>query len=342
MPTLIDVAEAAGVSRSTVSNVFAHPELVRVEVRQRVEAAARTLGYAGPDPKGKLLREGRFHAIGLCGVGPGSLADRGSGAYGRELIGGIASVCDAHDVALTLLPGFGAAVARALVDGLLLERPEDMARARSRNLPCVLFDSASGIDGVGSVAVDARAGAKLAADHIAALGHRQLVIIATARDGEPPRFHAPGRNRELGSALPLERDKLRGYSEGLAAAGVMLERIPIIEAQATSADLGAVLFERAPEATAVLAMTDALGFAVAAAAKQRGLSVPRDLSIVGFDGVLEGAHAEPPLTTIAHAIGEKGRLAARMLLGDDPMRAVTLPVRLIGRASTAAPRKTGR
>ena len=65
MPTLIDVAAAAGVSRSTVSNVFVHPELVRTEVRERVEAVARAIGYDGPDAKGRLLRAGKFNAIGV-------------------------------------------------------------------------------------------------------------------------------------------------------------------------------------------------------------------------------------------------------------------------------------
>ncbi|HMN85481.1 MAG TPA: LacI family DNA-binding transcriptional regulator, partial [Bauldia sp.] len=60
---LADVARAAGVSQGTASNVFNRPELVRAEVRERVEAAARSLGYAGPDPKGRLLRAGKVNAI---------------------------------------------------------------------------------------------------------------------------------------------------------------------------------------------------------------------------------------------------------------------------------------
>ncbi|QND65301.1 LacI family transcriptional regulator [Mesorhizobium loti] len=65
MPTLADVGRVAGVSRGTVSNVFNHPDLVRSDLRQRVEAAARQLGYDGPDPRGRVLRDGKFNAIGL-------------------------------------------------------------------------------------------------------------------------------------------------------------------------------------------------------------------------------------------------------------------------------------
>ena len=71
MARLIDVAKAAGVSRSTVSNVFNNPDLVRPKVRERVEAAARALEYVGPDPKGRILRAGRFNAIAV--LPPGEL-----------------------------------------------------------------------------------------------------------------------------------------------------------------------------------------------------------------------------------------------------------------------------
>src|SRR6202035_3117302 len=62
---LVDVAKVAGVSRGTASNVFSNPELVRPKLRQKVETAARELGYLGPDPKGRLLRAGKFNAIGV-------------------------------------------------------------------------------------------------------------------------------------------------------------------------------------------------------------------------------------------------------------------------------------
>ena len=118
--------------------------------------------------------------------------------------------------------------------------------------------------------------------------------------------------------------------------------MPVIVAQAHDPSVGAALFERAPEATAALAMTDRQAVTILEEAKRRGVAVPRDFSVMGFDGVAAGAHSDPPLTTIAHTVVEKGRIAARMILGDAPSRQVVLPVQLVGRASTAAPRKTGR
>jgi len=75
MPTLIDVAAAAGVSRSTVSNVFIHPELVRPEVRERVEAVAQAIGFDGPDARGRLLRAGKFNAVGVVMADAAGIAE---------------------------------------------------------------------------------------------------------------------------------------------------------------------------------------------------------------------------------------------------------------------------
>ena len=75
---LSDVAEAAGVSKGTASNVFNRPEVVREEVRQRVLAAAKSIGYRGPDPKGRLLSAGKVNAIGVATVEPLVLLLRGS------------------------------------------------------------------------------------------------------------------------------------------------------------------------------------------------------------------------------------------------------------------------
>lgn len=345
MPTLIDVAAAAGVSRSTVSNVFAHPELVRGEVRERVEAAARAIGYDGPDPRGRLLREGRFNAIGFVVPDASGVAEVLSNPYGQELLVGIAEACDEAGVSLTIVPGAedrrGAAIKNALVDGFILSHPDDVDSARLRRLPFVLMEAEAGPE-ANAVRVDGLAGARLAAEHLAALGHRQFVIVSVLRRGTEAVFHPPGRNRALSGGFPLDAEKLRGYAEGFAASGLSIDRMPIIETAIHARDVGQILFERAPEATAALVMSDRQAITILAEARRRGISVPRELSVIGFDGVAAGAQSEPPLTTIAQPIAEKGRIAARMILGDAPPRQIVLPVKLVGRASTAAPRKIAR
>ncbi len=93
--------------------------------------------------------------------------------------------------------------------------------------------------------------------------------------------------------------------------------------------------DMAPEATAIIGLNDGVALSMIEQAKKRGLSVPRDLSVVGFDDVAGAARSEPPLTTVHHSAFENGRLAAQMLLDGGPPRHVVLPVKLIVRASTA-------
>ena len=89
---LADVARAAGVSQGTASNAFSRPEIVRPEVRQRVEECAEKLGYGGPDPKGRLLRAGKVNAIGV--VVMDNLTYFFSDPFNREFMSGVAEVCD--------------------------------------------------------------------------------------------------------------------------------------------------------------------------------------------------------------------------------------------------------
>src|SRR6185295_13413678 len=98
---LKDVAKAAGVSQGTVSNVFNRPELVRAEVRERVEGCAEKLGYSGPDPRGRLLRAGKVNAIGV--VVMGRLTYFFSDPFNREFMEGLSEVCDAAGAGVSLI-----------------------------------------------------------------------------------------------------------------------------------------------------------------------------------------------------------------------------------------------
>ena len=119
---LSDVAEAAGVSKATASNVFNRPELVREEVRLRVQEMAKRIGYAGPDPKGRLLSAGRVNAIGVATGEP--LAYFFDDPYARAMMKGIAEVCDANGIGVSLVSVTEDEaiwnIRTALVDGLIL------------------------------------------------------------------------------------------------------------------------------------------------------------------------------------------------------------------------------
>ena len=343
---LSDVARAAGVSQGTASNVFSRPEVVRPEVRARVEAQAKKLGYAGPDPKGRLLRGGKVNAIGV--VVSEKLTDFFSDPYNRAFMAGITEVCDERGAGVSLISAADEramtwSIESAVVDGFVLQCVEDGSRlvdlARRRKLPFVAIDLDAGPD-MSSLDVDHRGGARLAAEHLIKLGHRKFGILALefVWDGH---FGRVDRERWSAAEDSVTRDRLLGYEEAFAAAGVTLEDATIFESPnepGPAKEVAASLLAAAPDVTAILAMSDVLALAAMEAAKALNLNIPRDLSVVGFDDIPEAAAATPPLTTVHQPIVEKGRRAATLIFEHGPPRKEILALHLAVRGSTAPPR----
>src|SRR5436305_9865823 len=105
--TLLDVARAANVSKTTVSNVFSSPHRVRPELRARVEAAAREIGYSGPDPKGRLLSSGKVNAIGVIPPADAGFSWVYADPYMCEFLAGVAQICENRGSGLLLVPTTG-------------------------------------------------------------------------------------------------------------------------------------------------------------------------------------------------------------------------------------------
>jgi DNA-binding LacI/PurR family transcriptional regulator len=339
---LADVARAAGVSLGTASNVFAHPERVRAEVRERVETAARELGYHGPDPKGLLLRAGRFNALGVVPPADLGVADALHNPVFRNFLRGVAEVCDAASANLVIISDreHGRGVSNALVDGVVLSRIEQLSEiepARLRRIPFAVVDFDPGPE-VSSVRSDARAGALAAARHLIELGHRRFAILSFLRAFGPAIHHPPGGARPPEAAgMLVDQEKYAAYAEAFAAAGIDIAEVPMVQGQPWSRDAASMLLDVAPEATAVLSMSVMQAMVLLEEARRRGLVVPRDLSVVGFNDLPEAAAGDPPLTTVDGMNIEKGRVAARMVLDAGPPRHVVLPARLLVRGSTAPP-----
>jgi DNA-binding LacI/PurR family transcriptional regulator len=349
--TLLEVAKAAGVSKSTVSNVFSRPKRVRSELRARVEAVARELGYGGPDPKGRMLSSGKVNAIGLVPFGRFGIAQFFKNPYQRGFLEGVAQACEERGVGLSLVSGrddqetWG--IRSALVDGFIFTGIEQIALlgdGKHRRLPFVVMDI-DGAPNINSVSVENRNGAREATRHLIELGHRRFVVGSTLYSFRPPIFHTPtGAERRLVSSGPPLLQKLAGVSDALAEAGLSIDDMPLVEAcgtpeeEAAFGSGAAMLLEKAPEATAIIAFTDNLALSIVSQAKKRGLRVPRDVSVVGYDDLPEAALCDPPLTTIRVSAAENGRIAARLLFEGGSPRQVTVPVELIIRASTAPPR----
>jgi DNA-binding LacI/PurR family transcriptional regulator len=139
------------------------------------------------------------------------------------------------------------------------------------------------------------------------------------------------------------RDRDRGYLEALREFGITPEEVPIYETQSDVATIHAALaeiFAAVTPPTAILAQSDRIALVVLDWLRQRGIAVPGDVSVTGFDGVPESATSVPPLTTVVQPIVEIGRRATQAILEDDgSIRRQTLDVELAVRGSTAPPRR---
>jgi DNA-binding LacI/PurR family transcriptional regulator len=318
--TLMTVAEAVGVSPMTVSNAYNRPHKLSPAVRERVLEAARDLGYPGPNPAARSLRRGRAGSIGLLFGEELTYVFQDPGAV--EFLRGLAEGSAKHNTVLQIIAALDAderegssLLANAIVDGLVVwtlpDRHPLLRLARERNIPLVTHGGPR-LDGVPFVGIDDRSAAQTAAEHLLQLGHRSLAVIAFP-------FGPSRRARHHDSAkvgrpsYRVTRERLVGYR---AAAG---DAAPdIYEVAVNARDEGhraaLALLRATPRPTAVLAMSDELAVGALAAARELGLHVPREMSIVGFDDSPTARTADPALTTIGQSLHDQGRTCARLLI----------------------------
>lgn len=337
--TLATIAEAVGVSRMTVSNAYNRPDQLSPELRARILEVARELGYGGPHPVARTLSRGETGSIGLVLDYPLTLAFTDDATIG--FLHGVAAMCEERALGLSLVPqiaGRDAALVRAaLVDGFVVYcTPEEDARLQAvyeRGLPLVLVDYESR-PGRSTVSIDDRGAARATAEHLLALGHRRFGIVLP--------FDQPattGREAQDTATRYVGIERLAGWGMALEAAGVDWSTVPVASALGSGRAAGrraaASLLDRADRPTAVIALSDELALGVLEAAAERGIAVPSQLSVTGFDDIAEAGHASPPLTTVRQPHARKGSEAVRLLLDAQPGESVHLPTELVVRASTA-------
>jgi DNA-binding LacI/PurR family transcriptional regulator len=342
--TLQTIADALGVSRTTVSNAYNRPDQLAPGLRERILDAARDLGYTGPDPAARRLRSGRRDVVGLLFTEELSYAFTDPAAV--LLLQGIARATEAAGLALLLIPEHGRvrnAVHDAVVDAFCIySMPAghpNVEAALERRLPVVVVDEPR-LEGHPYIGIEDGRGARLAAEHLTRLGHRRFAVLCEShRDDD---YQGPlTEERERTPTYAINKTRLQGYRDGLEAAGIDWRATSRFELPASLPERGLeggrVVLGGDPRPTAILAGTDQLAFGVLEAAREAGLSVPRDLSVVGFDDLPAAAWAQPALTTVRQPLLEKGELAGRLLIGEAAEREVILPVELVVRGSTGPP-----
>ncbi|CAN5568033.1 MAG: substrate-binding domain-containing protein [Rubrobacter sp.] len=353
--TLKEVAAEVGVSPATVSNAYNRPDQLSEGLRKKVMEAARRLGYTGPNPTARGLRRGRAGAIGVL------YADRLSYAFADPaavlFFEGVSRAAEEAGFGLLLVPGSISgrhdpqAVRGAAVDGFVVycmaEGDRMMGVVHDRRLPAVLVDDPPKdlAGGMPNVSIDDEGGARAAAEHLVGLGHRRIAVVTFELAPQPVGGLAD-LARQAQTAFRSTRLRLDGYREAVESAGVPWESMPVYECPENLPGEGEkaakILLGMRPRPTAILATSDQIAFGVLEAARGMGLSVPGDLSVVGYDDVPEAARANPPLTTVNQPHVEKGLLAGRLLVarlgGEEVKSPGPLPTYLVVRGSTAPPR----
>lgn len=335
----------------TVSNAYNRPDQLSPALRERVFETARRLGYAGPDPVARSLRRQKTNVAGVLYSNPLSYAFDDPAQV--LFLKGLAAATEAAGMGLVLVPGSvgstaeerASAVMDAAVDGFIVysiaEDDPLVEAALRRRLPTVIVDQPLQ-EGVFFVGIDDESAAREVAEHLLELGHERFGVVAFGIAEEGPFSGFAGSRRQGSATFRVSRARLAGYAAALEAVGLSWEEVPVYECPGSSQALGYeaadALLSLEPCPTAILCLSDRLALGVIEVARERGLSVPKDLSVTGFDDVPEATMSTPSLTTVHQDHAEKGLLAGRLLVerlrGEEAPDPALLPARLVVRGST--------
>ena len=313
---LAAVAARAGVSQSTASLAFSGSGPVSEATRAKVLAAASELGYAGPDPRARSLRQGRSGIIGV--VIEDRLRDAFRDPINIAMLDGLADEVGPTGASVLLVTETSESsggVETAPVDAVVLlgcstRLDERIDVVRRRGIPVVAIE-AEHREGVVAVDLDNREASRTLARHLADLGHSRVAVVTL--DLDSAHRSGPLTDAALASSTSfVALQRMAGVRDVFPGVGGWVAAGSLIE-EGTTAGL-ALLTDAAARPTAILAQSDLLAVGVIRAAEQLGLRVPEDLSVVGFDGIRIDGIAPLVLTTMAQPAVEKGRAAGRAVL----------------------------
>jgi LacI family transcriptional regulator len=303
MPTIRDVARECDVSIATVSRVFNDSPLVSETTRQRVVAAASRIGY-WPNGIARSLITSRTHALGVL------LPDL-HGEFFSELLHGIDLAARVRGYHL-LVSRFGARreelvgalrTMRGRVEGVIVMAPDleplPWMQQGSGDVPAVLVNPDPGLTGVRGISIANAEGAATMVRHLLSLGHRRIATVA-----------GPAHNVDA-------RQRLEGWRAALAASSITPD-----ESSSYSGDFGEAsgyeamrsLMANHPRPDAVFFANDNMAIGALGALQERGVRVPEEVAIAGFDDIPMARYVTPPLTTVRVDKMRLGRRAVEMVL----------------------------
>ncbi|CAN5539037.1 LacI family DNA-binding transcriptional regulator [soil metagenome] len=352
--TLASLAAELKVSRTTISNAYNRPDQLSADLRERVFATAKRLGYAGPDPVARSLRTRKAGAVGLVTTEP--LTYSFSDPAALNFVAGLAESCEEVGQGLllvavgpsrTLDEGVGA-VLSAGVDGFVVYGASDddpyLQAVLARRLPAVLVDHPGEVTGASRVGIDDRGAIRELAEYVIGLGHREIGLL-TMRLGERGTRDSTATlvtpERLGGTPFQVQAERIGGVRDAMTAAGLDPDELTIVESAEHEATSGGTAAELAlatnPRITALMCTADMLAISAMDHLRARGIYVPGQMTVTGFDGVPEAL--KRGLSTVNQPSLEKGRRAGELL--HSPPRSglpvvEVLPTELI-RGRTAGP-----
>ena len=346
-PNLAAVAALARVSPSTASLAFSGAGPVADATRARVLAAAEQLGYGGPDPRAQSLRRGRSGIVGV--VMEERIRDAFRDPMNIAMLDGLADEIGATGSGLLLLTETGddrLGMSSAPMDAVVLigcstRLDDSVALLRQRGMPIVAVE-APHMSGVVPIDLENREASQTAARHLRGLGHERVAVVTLPLEQSHAAGVLPVDWRDI-STSEVAKQRLLGIAD-------VYDEFRGYVASTSSIDAGteaglALLSDGEDRPTAVAAQSDLLAVGVIRAAEQLGLTVPGDVSVIGFDGARIDSGYD--LTTLVQPAMQKGRAAGRavvdMLAGREPQPVVFTTVFHPGNTTAAAtPSRPGR
>jgi DNA-binding LacI/PurR family transcriptional regulator len=312
-----DVAEHAGVSKTTVSRVLNNSGYVSPENREKIENAIRELGYRpnliARSLKTKETRQFLFQAPEL------------SNPFYMEVYKGMEEYAEEHNYTIVVSSRYDRDIVhQRQFDGVILSgiQPEHEKDLKALKIPVVVTSYTRVSLPFPSVGIDIEEGALAAMRHLIAKGHREIAFLTNGDTQKDDRY--------------------KGYAKGLEAGGIPLQQQLLVSSPGPGAayEKGFRLAEKLMGTnvrfTAVYAFNDAIAIGAMSAFYQRGYRIPDSLSLIGFDDILQSRFTCPPLTTIYMPKYEQGWESARLLLKTiqgEAVESLTLQTRLVERGS---------
>jgi LacI family transcriptional regulator len=303
--TIRDIADLAGVSIATVSRVLNDRPDVAPETRESVLQVVRAHGFS-TNRGARGLSSGR---TGMIGLTLPLVAD----AYFGPILSGAAEALYESDMRIVLCPTLHEhdrevslleRLMRGTTDGAILMLPEESAdelrMLQRQGFPFVVVDPREQPpDGIPCVAAMHAAGAKQATEHLLALGHRRIGALAG-----PEGWYAT-------------EERLLGFRAALAGKGILLDPELIVYSDwrtPRGTEAAEQLLSLPEPPTAIFGFNDNVAIGVLNAARERGLSIPGDLSVVGFDDTAQASIVTPQLTSVSQPLAEMGRMGVSLLI----------------------------